>query len=239
MIRSADNQKLKTIRKLQSKRWRRDLGTFAAEGEDLVAAAADAGCEPVLLLRAGVDVEPALLEDVSTLGSGARVIGVYQQVWAEPAGALSVYLHGVGDPGNVGTIIRSAHALADGPVILGPGCADPYSPKAVRASMGSVFARPPARADAADLAGTLIALDGGARSTLAAVLDEQETREGARRAVVLCLGAERDGLPADVLSKADAVARIPLREHGPESLNVAMAATVGLYEVANRMAAHG
>jgi TrmH family RNA methyltransferase len=239
MIRSADNQKLKTIRKLQSKRWRRELGTFAAEGEDLVAAAADAGCEPVFVLRSGVDVEPALLEDVSTLGSGARVIGVYTQAWSEPAGALSVYLHGVGDPGNVGTIIRSAHALADGPVILGPGCADPYSPKAVRASMGSVFARPPARADAADLAGTLIALDAGAKQTLAAVLDAQADREGARRAMVLCLGAEREGLPADVLATADAVARIPLREYGPESLNVAMAATVGLYEVANRMAAHG
>src|SRR5439155_5424437 len=96
--------------------------------------------------RAGEAVGPKLLDSVSTLGSGTRVIGVFSQAWAEPGGEVSVYLHGVADPGNVGTIIRAAHAFADGPVILGPGCADPYSPKAVRASMGSIFARPPARA---------------------------------------------------------------------------------------------
>ena len=65
------------------------------------------------MLRAGEDVEPELLDAVSTLGSGTRVIGVYTQRWAEPGGDLLVYLHGVEDPGNVGTIIRSAHALAD------------------------------------------------------------------------------------------------------------------------------
>jgi TrmH family RNA methyltransferase len=232
MIRSPDNQKLKTIRKLQAKRWRRDLGMFAAEGEDLVAAADDAGWEPVLVLRSGEDVEPKLLEEASTLGSGARVIGVYKQRWVEPSGRLSVYLHGVSDPGNVGTIIRSAHALADGPVILGPGCADPYSPKAVRASMGSIFARPPARAGAADLRGHVIALEGEAPTSLA----EIELDPGA---VVLCLGAEREGLPGTVLEHADGIVRIPVRDGGPESLNVAMAATIGLYEVANRMRAHG
>src|SRR5207302_1797646 len=113
-----------------------------AEGEDLVDAARAAGFEPELLLVAGEDIEPELLDAVSTLGSGTRVIGVFPERWSEPGGELSVYLHGVGDPGNVGTIVRSAHALADGPVVLGPGCADPWSPKAVRASMGSVFARP-------------------------------------------------------------------------------------------------
>src|SRR4051812_25637174 len=118
MIRSADNDKLKTIRKLTSKSWREKLGLFAAEGEDLIDAAAAAGWEPSFVLRAGVDVEPELLDSVSSLGSGARVIGVYERRWAEPGGALSVWLHGVEDPGNVGTIIRSAHALADGPVIL-------------------------------------------------------------------------------------------------------------------------
>ena len=83
-----------------------------AEGEDLVEAAEAAGWEPEVLLWSGEDVEPELLDRVSALGSGTRVIGVYRQRWAEPGGDLSVYLHGVGDPGNVGTIIRSAHALA-------------------------------------------------------------------------------------------------------------------------------
>ena len=156
MITSPDNSQLKLIRKLRRKKERDASGLFVAEGEDLVGAAEAAGWAPEVLLVSGEDVEPELLDRVSSLGSGSRVIGVYRQRWSEPRGDLCVYLHGVGDPGNVGTVIRSAHALADGPVILGPGCADPYGPKAVRASMGSLFARPPARGEPG---GTLIALD--------------------------------------------------------------------------------
>ncbi|MET0513017.1 MAG: RNA methyltransferase [Thermoleophilaceae bacterium] len=225
MIRSADNDKLKTIRKLQQKRWRDKLGLFAAEGEDLVAAAERAGWRAEFVLRAGEDVEPELLAAASALGSGSRVIGVYERRWAEPGGTLSVWLHAVEDPGNVGTIIRSAHALADGPVVLGPGCADPFSPKAVRASMGSVFARPPARGALAGLPGLKLALSAQASRTLR----EAELSPP----VVLCLGAERAGLPAELEAES-----VKIEVHN-DSLNVAMAATVALYETANRMAAHG
>jgi TrmH family RNA methyltransferase len=229
MIRSPDNHKLKTIRKLAQKRWREKLGLFAAEGEDLVAAAERAGWEPRFVLRAGEDVEAELLAAVSALGSGSRVIGVYERRWGEPGGDLSVWLHGVEDPGNLGAIIRSAHALADGPVMLGPGCADPFSPKAVRATMGSLFARPPARAEFGELSGTRVALDTSAPDAIGDLVPP----------VVLCLGAEREGLPQSVLSEAEARVRIPLRADGPESLNVAMAATVAVYEAARRMPAHG
>ncbi len=217
MITSPDNSQLKLIRKLQRKKERDSSGLFVAEGEDLIEAAQDAGWEPELLLFSGEDVEPELLDRVSSLGSGSRVIGVYRQRWSEPVGDLMVYLHGVGDPGNVGTIIRSAHALADGPVILGPDCADPYGPKAVRASMGSVFARPPARSRLEDLNGALIGLDAGGRP-----LSEIK----AAAPVVLCVGGERGGLPT-----LDITAAIPIRPDGPDSLNAAMAATVGLYEL--------
>lgn len=217
MITSADNDKLKTIRKLQQKRWRTKLGLFSAEGEDLIHPGAE------FILRSGIDVEPELLDAVSTLGSGSRVIGVYKQRWAEPAGNLLVYLHGVEDPGNVGTIVRSAHALGDATVVLGPGSADPYSPKAVRASMGSIFERPPARAALDDLDGHKIALDAGAA---------QELREvEVAQPLVLVLGSERGALPEGLQR-----ARIPVHA---DSLNVAMAASVALYEVANRMAADG
>ena len=213
MITSADNEKLKTIRKLQQKSWRAKLGLFAAEGEDLQ------GPDPEFVLRAGVDVEPELLDGVSTLGSGTRVIGVYRQQWAEPEGRLLVYLHGVQDPGNLGTIIRSAHALADATVVLGPGCADPYSPKAVRASMGSIFAKPPASATLDSLEGQQVALD---------VTAERELRDLEVTApVVLVMGSERGDLPAGVEG-----VRIPVNV---DSLNVAMAATVALYETALRM----
>jgi RNA methyltransferase, TrmH family len=214
VITSPDNDKLKTIRKLQQKSWRTKLGLFMAEGEDLI------GPDPVFLLRAGEDVEPDLLDAVSTLGSGTRVIGVYEQRWTEPRGDVLVYLHGVEDPGNVGTIIRSAHALADATVVLGPGCADPYSPKAVRASMGSIFARPPASATLDALDGQKVALDAQAGREL------RQLELG--KPLVIVLGSERGDLPGGVEG-----VRIPVHA---DSLNVAMAATVALYETALRMA---
>ncbi|HEX8052670.1 MAG TPA: RNA methyltransferase [Thermoleophilaceae bacterium] len=237
MITSPDNNQLKTIRKLQDKRHRDRERLFVAEGEDLVAAARDAGWEPEMLLVSGEDVEPKLLDAVSALGSGTRVIGVYPQRWAEPGGELAVYLHGVRDPGNVGTVMRSAHALADGPVVLGPGCADPWSPKAVRASMGSVFARPPARAEP-EAARAVFAERGGATIALQARTGAPLDEVPSGSPELLCLGGERDGLPPAVVEAADAVAHLPVRGDGPDSLNVAMAATVALYE-RNRMARHG
>src|SRR5918992_1176809 len=218
MIRSPDNEKLKTIRKLKQKRWRTKPGVFSGGGEDLVEPAPPAE----FVLRAGEDVEPDLLNAVSTLASGTRVIGVYRQRWAEPEGDLLVYLHGVEDPGNVGTIIRSAHALADATVVLGPGCADPYSPKAVRASMGSIFAKPPARAELAGVPGRPLALDPSAGRNLA---DFEMTAP-----LVLVLGSERGDIPEGLEA-----AHIPVHA---DSLNVAMAATVALYEVERRMRGH-
>jgi TrmH family RNA methyltransferase len=229
VITSHHNEKLKRIRGLHARRERDRTGLFIAEGEDLVGAAAGALIEPELTLVAGENVEPDLLDAASTLGSGTRVIGVYRQRWSRPGGELSVYLHGVGDPGNVGAIVRAAHALCDGPVVLGPGCADPHSPKAVRASMGSIFARPPARATLTDLPGVKVALEAGAETPLPDL--------EARPPVVVCLGAERAGLPAELSAIIDASARIPMRSDGPDSLNVAMAATVALYELGTRMAA--
>ena len=229
MITSPHNEKLKLIRRLQARKHREREGLFVAEGEDLVGAAEAAGVEAEFVLVAGRDVEPALLDGVSELGSGTRIIGVYREHWAEPGGDIQAYLHAVGDPGNVGTIIRTAHALSDGPVVLGPGCADPYSPKAVRASMGSVFARPPSRAELDSLDGFRLGLD------VHAGLDLREVR--LEPPVVLCLGGEREGLPAG--REVDTNARIPMRPDGPESLNVAAAAAMALYEVANRMARRG
>lgn len=229
MITSPHNQTLKTIRRLRRKRERARTGLFAAEGEDLVAAAEAAGVEPEAVLVAGVDVEPALLAEASALGSGSRVVGVYRQRWSEPGGELLVWLDGVGDPGNVGTIVRAAHALCDGPVVLGPGCADPWSPKAVRASMGSVFARPPARAAVDELPGALVALDQDGDVELREL--GPALGEAATGPITLCLGAERTGLSARARERAAVATRIPLRPDGPGSLNVALAAAVALYEV--------
>ena len=170
-------------------------------GEDLVEAAERGGWEPEFVLRADREVEPSLLSGVGTLGSGSRAIGVYPQRWSEPGGRLMVWLHGVADPGNVGTVLRAAHALCDGPLVLGPECADPYSPKAVRASMGSIFARPPARAGFDELPGLRIALDARAGEDVRSVTLTDR--------VAVCAGAERRGLPDVVLAAARMVSVVP------------------------------
>ena len=153
-----------------------------------------------------------------------------RQRWAEPGGDLSrLPARGRATPATSARSSARRTRSRDGPVVLGPGCADPYSPKAVRASMGSLFARPPARARLRRAAGHArwrsIAHGG-------APLGEAELEPP----VVLCLGAEREGLPGEVLEAAEA-ARDPAARRRPESLNVAMAATRRALRAANRMAA--
>ena len=246
-ITSHHNQKLKEIRKLrQRRRWRERSGRFVAEGEDLLAAADAAGWRALERYSAagsdlgGVEVEAALLASASGLGSGTRALAVYEERWAPKAvGPLCVYLHGVQDPGNVGAVLRSAEAFHAGSVVVGAGTADPFSPKAVRASMGAVFAVPLVRGAAGlrALPGAKIALVPGQGVPLHELWQFAPT-PGEKIAPVpaeatLLVGAERDGLPQELIDGADHVAHIPIQSH---SLNAAMAATVALYELRIRMA---
>jgi TrmH family RNA methyltransferase len=222
MIESPQNEKLKLVRKLRERKHREREKAFVSEGEDLLRAGLEAGIEPLAVLTAagsglgGEEVEPELLSSLSTLGSGTRAIGIWPQRWSEPSGKACFYLHGVGDPGNVGAIVRTVHALLDGTVVLGPDCADPYSPKAVRASMGSVFAQPLAR----------VAVEATPSPRIALLAHGGEPPAALGGARTICLGAEREGLPAEVLAQCDAGVTIPLRSGGAESLNVAAAAAI-------------
>jgi TrmH family RNA methyltransferase len=224
VITSKDNDKLKETRKLARRSARERSGRFVAEGEDLLAAADAAGWSAVFRLSAagsglaGEEVEPELLDAVSALGSGTRTLAVYAERWAPAAaGPLCVEVHGVGDPGNVGAILRSALAFGAGSVVLGPGSADPFGPRAVRASMGAVFAVPVARETTGP--GQRIALVAGAGDALRGPVEGDAT---------ILVGAEREGLPGDVVAGADRVCHIPI---AGDSLNAAMAATVALYEL--------
>jgi RNA methyltransferase, TrmH family len=229
MIASPHNEKLKLVRKLRDRKHRERESLFVTEGEDLVEAGLAAGAEPRFLLTAagsglgGEEVEPELLAAVSTLGSGTRAIAVWPQRWSGSPQPACLYLHGVADPGNVGAIVRIAHALLEGAVVLGPGCADPFSPKAVRASMGSIFGQAVARAPVAATPAPRAALVAHGGEGLAA-LDSAAT---------LCLGAEREGLPAEVLSRCDAEVTIPLRPGGAESLNVAAVAAIACERISS------
>lgn len=232
-IASQDNPKLKQLRRLTRRRERERAGAFLAEGEDLIAAAEQAGRRPLSgyrLAGSGIggedfqDVERKALASVCTLASGARAIAVYPQRWVEtPSGPLCLYLHGLSDPGNVGAAVRSAHAFGASSVALGPRCADPHSPKAVRASMGAIFAVPLAKAAGVEqLPGEKVALVARRGDSL------QEVAAAGSRPVSLLIGAEREGLPEEVIGACDRVAHIPI---AAESLNAAMAATVALYEI--------
>jgi TrmH family RNA methyltransferase len=229
MIESPHNEKLKLVRKLSERKHRERERAFVSEGEDLVAAGLAAGVEPRFVLTAagsglgGEEVEPQLLTEVSALGSGTRVIAVWPQRWSEATGPRCLYLHGVADPGNVGAIIRTAHALTDTTVVLGPECADPFSPKAVRASMGSIFGQPLLRAGIEETPGPRAALVAHGGDGLAAIGE----------VATLCLGAEREGLPAPVIGACDSMLTIPIRPGGAESLNVAAAAAIACERISS------
>jgi TrmH family RNA methyltransferase len=247
-ISSQQNRKLKEIRKLrQRRRWRERSGLFVAEGEDLLAAADADGWEAVERYAAagsglpGVEVEAEALASASGLASGTRALAVYEERWIEvPAGPVCVYLHGLADPGNVGAILRSAQAFGASSVALGPGTADPFSPKAVRASMGAVFSVPLAKVDAvAELPGKKIALIPGEGVPLRELWPNPDAERPDLTAVhrpvdiTLLIGGEREGLPPEIVDAADLIAHIPIET---ESLNAAMAASVALYELTTRMA---
>jgi TrmH family RNA methyltransferase len=223
VITSRDNDKLKLVRKLASRRWRTKLGLFVAEGEDLVEAATGAGIEPVELLVAGETVEPALLAEVSGLAHPPRVLGFYRRddLPQEPRDVTLALWH-VADPGNVGTLLRAADAFGAG-LALSAGCADPTGGKALRAAAGATFRVPVGRFD-----------EGGGRKIALAARGGRPLQELELEApLTFVLGAERAGLPEDVLAACDETASIP-QPGGAESLNVAMAGTIALYELARR-----
>ena len=224
--------RLRQVPLLRTRKGRERSGLFAVEGEDLVAAAQAAGRTPEALFCArgsglpGIEVEPEALDSVSALGSGTRTVGVYRQEWAAPAGPLALALWGVGDPGNVGTALRSAQAFGASSVVLGPGCADPYGPKAARASMGAIFGVPVARVqDAGELPGTVVALAARSGEPLGATGWPPGD-------LTLLVGSERDGLPEDLLHGAGQVRHIPI---AGDSLNAAVAASIALYAAEARV----
>jgi RNA methyltransferase, TrmH family len=236
VITSPHNPRLRLLRRLHSRRQRERLGLFSCEGEDLVTAALAAGLEPVEALvdaerppqlpglSSAEQVEPRLLAEVSTLGHPPRILAVFRKgdlprLAGDGAPQVGLALWHVGDPGNIGTLLRTADGLGPAFVALSAGCADPTGPKALRASAGAVFRVPVGRFDESPRPHIgLVARQG----TLLAELDLGER-------ATFVLGAEREGLPAEVVATCDATAHIPLAPNA-ESLNVAMAGAIALYE---------
>ena len=226
MITSRDNETLKLVRRLLGQRRQRDeTGLFAVEGEDLVSAAREARVEPVHVLVAGETVDAALLARVSTLAHPARVIGVYRRDHLPRAArATCLALWRLSDPGNVGTLLRTADAFG-ACVALSEGCADPLSPKALRASAGAIFRVP--LVDWDERPGRCIALAAHGGTPLGGA--------DLTPPLTFLLGAERAGLPEAELTPCDEVT-VPLSGTA-ESLNVAAAGAIALYELSRRCGA--
>ena len=131
-----------------------------------MAAATSAGIEPVELLVAGENVVPELLGEVSTLGHAPRVIGIYRRADL-PTGTRDVVLAlwRIADPGNVGTLLRTADAFGAG-VSLSPECADPTGPRALRASAGAIFRVPLVAGRSCRRAGSRSSPTAGSRSQM-------------------------------------------------------------------------
>ena len=224
MITSAANPRLKLVRRLSSRRQRDKLGLFVCEGEDLVDAGLAAGLDPVDLLVADENVAPELLAAVSVLPHPPRRLAVFRRddlPRLDPSRApeAGLALWRVADPGNVGTILRAADGLGPAFVALSAGCADPTGPKALRASMGAVFRVPLGHFEEAP----------GRRIALVAHGGEPLHGLDLRGRVTFVLGSEREGLPESVAASCERRGSIGL-EPGAESLNVALAAALALYE---------
>jgi len=261
VIDSLDNPAVREARRLERDRGARDSkGLYLAWGAHLageaVAAAApvtrvfitgpagpgtEAGRLAAVLAGRGADVltvRPALLESIAT-GSGDQGILL---VVRRPASALADLLalrptlvlaaHGVQDPGNVGTMARSALVLGAGGLVALEGTADPHSSRAVRAGMGAHFRLPIAGARSDAAIGALRAA--GLRVVTADVAGEVPPAEaGLEGPSVICVGSEGAGLPGELLAAADARVRIPMAP-GISSLNVHAAAAILLYEAARQ-----
>jgi len=237
VITSSANPRLKLVRRLESRSQRERLGLFVAEGEDLVAAALDAGLEPAEALVDGERpalverlpgaelVAPELMAELSTLPHPARVVAVFRRadLTAGTDAPVGLALWRVHDPGNVGTLVRSADALGPAFVALSAGCGDPTGPKALRAAMGSTFRVPLVRFDEAP--GPMVALVAHGGTPIG------DVELGER--VTWVLGPEREELPDEVLARCEAQVTIPT-PGGAESLNVSAAGAIALYETARR-----
>lgn len=243
-ITSVKNPLIARLRSLKSGRARREAGLFVVEGETMLREALGAGLaarvflseQPSLLAERFEQahlVSRGVLEAVCDTKTPQGMLGAFElpaPVGLEDAPDRLVALDGVQDPGNVGTIWRTADAAGFSGLLLGTRCADPYSPKVQRAAMGSGFRLPVLAAE--PLEGALSQLRARGWRIVASALDGGDfyARAEAGNRFVLVIGSEAHGVSAAVRAQADEAVRLPMRG-GAESLNAAVAAGIMMYEM--------
>ena len=254
-ITSLSNPTVKAIRALHLRKERDETGLFVAEGLKTVIEGVDTGHAPTILLygadatghpllqRAAqatmtgggqvIEVTSDILAKVSRRDNPQAVVGVFEQTFqvlesVEPAAAACwVALHRVRDPGNLGTIVRTADAAGCGGVILVGECCDPYSVEAVRATMGSIFAVPLIRASEAEFVAWRGGWPGSVVGTLLSAETEHSQAAYAKPTLIL-MGNEQQGLPPEMAELCDVNVKIPMRGRA-DSLNLSVATGVMIY----------
>lgn len=257
-VTSLANPIIKDIKALSLKKARDESRTFMAEGLKLVIDALDRGWTIRTLVYAKAGKGKPLVEKVAarTVAAGGLVLevsekvmssitrrenpqmvaAVFEQRWTalkdvQPKGSETwIALDRVRDPGNLGTIIRTADATGASGVILVGDCTDPFSMETVRATMGSMFALPLVKTTPADFLKWKKSVDARLVATHLAGAVDYRTIDYKSKPVILMMGNEQSGLPDDLAQAADKLARIP-QVGMADSLNLAVATGVMLFEV--------
>ncbi len=248
IITSRANPLLTRVRKLNSRRSiRRAEGAFAAEGPKLLAEALRWGAElETVICAPGVDlpelpeqvrvveVADQLLASIADTESPQGIVFICKTMELELpdrlAGRRYLLLDGVQDPGNVGTIWRTADAFGADGLILCNGCADPWNPKTVRATMGAVF-RLPVYEGTLETAAEKLECIGIPLYATALREDTADVRSIALDRAAVVIGSEGRGVSQRALELCRKTVKIPMRARC-ESLNAAVAASVVLWEMA-------
>jgi TrmH family RNA methyltransferase len=250
-ITSLQNPIVKLLRSLDRKKVRQETGLFLAEGRQVLERAKALEWKPeYLLARASIEatewadwttstggkylkVSGAILASLSPQGNPPDIVAAFSQRWASKPAAPSglepwLALEEIRDPGNLGTIIRTADAIdARGVILLGQSC-DPYARECVRATMGSIFRVPLFKLNAEEFARLSSQWPG---DVIGAHLSAKtDFRRSYRHPALLLLGSEGSGLSQDLTDLCTVLVRIPM-PGTTESLNVATAAALLLYEI--------
>lgn len=256
-VTSLANPIIKDIKALSQKKTRDETNTFMAEGLKLVIDALELGWTIRTLVYAKaakgkpaveqvalrtfatgglvLEVSEKVLSSITRRDNPQMVVGIFEQQFTKLADiqpkATETYvaLDRVRDPGNLGTIIRTADAAGASGVILIGDSTDPFSLETIRATMGSVFAMPVARASVDEFLRWKKSADVQVVATHLAGSVDYRTIDYRRKPVVLMMGNEQSGLPKDLAAEADALARIP-QQGRADSLNLAIATGVMLFE---------
>ncbi len=252
-VTSLTNPTVKAVRALHLRKERDETGLFVAEGLKAVIEGTETERAPLILMH-GAETHPLLKTAIAaTLAANGEVIEVTQDILAKisrrdnPQAVVGVFrqifqplalvqphsahcwvaLHRVRDPGNLGTIVRTADAAGCGGVILVGECCDPYSVEAVRATMGSIFAVPLIKATETEFAAWRKAWPGSVVGTLLSAEIDHRQAVYALPALIL-MGNEQQGLPPEMAELCDVNVKIPMRGRA-DSLNLSVATGIMIY----------